>query len=205
MNQTDKVFLDSRRYGTDCCAMEARDHGNNEMYGYTMYQHLPVSCKDPQARVPPFMYDHVNLRGRPGVGLADDCLVDRYSGLRNDPSQLTRDRCRQQLFSRIFQGAPNLKPGVADPDTEMPLVQGQTNGNLEGVTMPCKKAIMELTTNKMMPMLDCVKTVQDADNVVEPWTRGGTDTRGYMLRQQMLSDCGYQNYGRPASAAPMPL
>lgn len=203
--ETMRVFLDSRRYGTDCCAKEARDQGNEEIFGYSTYQYLPVACKDPNIRSPEFMYDHVNLRGRPGYGLADSCLVDRYSGMRNDPSQLTRDRCRQQLFSRIFQGCPNLKPGVPNPDAEMPIQQGTNSANLEGVTIPCKKAIMELTTNKFMPMLDCVKEVQKPEHIVEDWTRGGTDTRNYMLRQQMLAECGYNNQGRAATGpAPLP-
>lgn len=191
------VFLDSRRVCSDDCAKEARDNQNESILGYSLYNHMPVACKDPQARVPAFMYDHINLRGRPGYGLADDCVVDRYSSLRNDPEQLTRDRCRVQLFSRIFHAGPNLKPGVPNPDAEMPIIQGSSSGDLDGIKFPCKRAIMENTTKHFTPLIPCVKSmVQNPDNIVEPWTRGGADTRGYMLRQQMLGNC------RPNRATP---
>ena len=183
------VFLDSRRVCSDDCAKEARDNQNESMFGYSVYQHLPVACKDPNARVPSFMYDHVNLRGRPGYGLSDGCLIDRSSGLRNDPTSLTRDRCRVQLSSRIFHAGPNLKPGVPNPDVEMPIQQGSSSGDLDGIKFPCKRAIMETLTNVPTPLLPCMKDIRNPNNIVEPWTRGGVDSRDYMLRQQIINDC----------------
>jgi hypothetical protein len=136
----------------------------------------------------------VNLWGRPGYGLADDCLVDQYSALRNDPAQMTRDRCPIQLFTRVFQGCPNLKPGVPNPDLEMPIQQGMSSGTLEGIQYPCKKALMELTTNKPVPLVDCMKDIQNPDHLVEPWVRGGDVTRDYVKRQEFLKkDCA-RNY-----------
>jgi hypothetical protein len=184
------VFLDSRRVCSDDCAKEAKDNQNESIYHYSVYQELPIQCEAPNARFPNFAYDHVNLRGRVGYGVADDCIVDQYSGLRNDPAQLTRDRCHIQLFSRIFQGCPNLKPGVPNPDVEMPITQGTSSGTLEGIQYPCKKAIMELTTNKPTPLIDCVKDVQNPDHLVEPWVRGGDTTRDFVKRQEFLSTCG---------------
>jgi hypothetical protein len=49
---------------------------------------------------------------------------------------------------------------------------------------------MEITTNKPMPILDCVKEVQQPDHVVEPWIRGGDDTRSFVKRQEFLAACG---------------
>lgn len=184
------VFLDSRRVCSDDCAKEARDNQNDAIHSYMHYQHLPVACTNPNPRMPTFTYDHVNLRGRVGYGLADDCLVDQYSVLRNDPAQLTRDRCHIQLFTRIFQGAPNLKPGVPEPDMEYPITQGTSSGTLEGIEYPCKRAVMEMTTNKPMPMLPCVKDVQDPEHIVEPWIRGGDSTRDFVRRQEFLTKCG---------------
>lgn len=184
------VFLDSRRFCTDDCAKEAKDLQNESIFKYDTYQHLPVDCDGVNARFPGFAYDHVNLRGRAGYGQSEGCVVDNFSSLRNNPEQLTRDRCRIQLFTRIFQGGPNLKPGVPNPDKEMPIQQGQGSSVLEGVQYPCKKAIMEITTNKPMPMLDCVKEVQTSEHTVEPWIRGGDDTRSFVKRQEFLAACG---------------
>jgi hypothetical protein len=183
------VFMNSRRVCSDDCAKEAKDSQNDSMFNYRVYQDIPVKCESPNIRFPQFSYDHVNLRGRPGYGVADDCLVDQYSALRNDPAQLTRDRCPIQLFTRVFTGCPNLKPGVPDPDLEMPIQQGMSSGTLEGVQYPCKRALMELTHNKPVPLIDCMKDVQDPDHLVEPWVRGGDATRDFVKRQEMLMKC----------------
>jgi|Laugrespbdmm15dd_1035085.scaffolds.fasta_scaffold04782_1 hypothetical protein len=195
------VFLDSRRYRTDCCAKEAKDAQNDAIFGWSTYQHLPVDCKAPNMRSPEFQYDHPNLRARIGYGVAEGCVVDSYSALRNNPNQLTRDRCRVQLFERVFQGVPNLKPGVVNPDVEMPLVQGSSSTNYEGIQFSCKKAIMEKQTQNPSPLLDCMKDIQDPQHIVEPWVRGGDDTRSYVRRQEFLKTCGRQftGYRKPAN------
>jgi len=193
------VFLNSRRLCSDDCAKEAKDIQNEGISNYELYQYLPIDCDGKNARFPDFAYNHINLRGRVGYGIAEGCIVDNYSTLRNDPAQLTRDRCKTQLFTRIFQGCPNLKPGVANPDEEMAIIQGTGSDTFEGVKYPCKKTLMELTTNKFMPMLDCVQEVQKPEHVVESWVRGGDDTRSYVKRQEYLKTCGYKNYGKVAT------
>lgn len=40
-----------------------------------------LECESPNVRLPAFMYDHPNLRGRAGYGLSDPCLIDTYSDL----------------------------------------------------------------------------------------------------------------------------
>jgi hypothetical protein len=187
---SDSVFLNSRRLCSDNCAKEAKDVQNDGVYKYMMYQDLKVDCDGKNARFPKFAFDHVNLSGRNGYGIAEGCVVDNYSSLRNDPSQLTRDRCRVQLFSRIFQGCPNLKPGVVNPDQEMPLIQGTGSTTYEGVSFPCKKTITEITTKQFDPLTECAKEVQKSEHIVEPWVRGGDDTRNYVKRQELLSKCG---------------
>lgn len=184
------IFDDSNRVGSDQCEKQARDAQNESISKYSLYQYMPVACESPNARYPDFSYDHVNLRGRVGYGLSDDCLVDKYSKLRNDPAQLTRDRCHIQLFERVFQGCPNLKPGVPNPDKEMPIQQGVSTSDLEGVKFTCKKTLMELTTNQPIPLLDCMQSIQSPDHIVEPWVRGGDATRDFVKRQEfMQSSC----------------
>lgn len=181
------IFDDSNRVGSDCCEKQARDAQNESIHKYSLYQYLPVDCVSPNARYPEFSYEHVNLRGRVGYGLADDCIVDQYSTLRNDPAQLTRDRCHIQLFERVFQGCPNLKPGVPKPEEEMPILQGLSTTSLEGTKYACKKTLMEMTTNKPVPLVDCMRSsIQNPDNLVEPWVRGGDATRDYVKRKEFL-------------------
>lgn len=185
----DNVYMNSRRLCSDVCAKEAKDTQNEAIAQYDLYQYLPVECDGVSARFPSFAYDHVNLTGRVGYGVAEGCVVDNFSALRNDPAQMTRDRCRTQLFTRIFHGVPNLACGVGDPDQEMPILQGSSSTTFEGVKYACKKSLMEKQLYNFDPLLDCVKQVQKPEHVVESWTRGGTDTRNYMLRQEFLKSC----------------
>ena len=190
MSSSASVFDNSKRLCTDDCAQEARDIRNEGIFGYETYQYLPVECDGEHARFPGFAYDHVNLRGRTGYGVAEGCVVDKYSELRTDPRQLTRDRCRIQLFSRIFQGCPNLRSGTVDPDEEMPVIQGTGSRDLDGYVLPCKKTITEMETYHPIPMLECVKEVQDPKHIVETWVRGGEPTRDFIRRQEFLKECG---------------
>ena len=192
------VFMDSRRVCSDKCAKEAKDTQNDSLYGQSMFQYLPVDCdaSGKVARFPEFAYNHVNLTGRIGYGVAEGCVIDADSSLRNDPAAMTRDRCRIQLFSRIFQGGPNLRCGVVDPDAEMPILQGDGSRDLAGVDYPCIKSIMEKATYHPTPMLDCIKPVQSIEHTVEPWVRGGSTTRDFVRRQEFLASCGNQTFDR---------
>lgn len=189
------TFLDSRRVCSDQCAKESRDNQNDAIAGYELYQYLPVNCDNKHARFPEFSYDHVNLTGRVGYGLAEGCIVDNYSALRNDPAQLTRDRCRIQLFTRIFTGCPDLRPGVGDPNTELDILAGSSSDDVSGQA-GCKRELTEQQTYHPDPLLDCIKTVQDPKHIVEPWVRGGDPTRDYVRRREFLEECGMENFAR---------
>ena len=185
-------FLGANAYNTDKCAKEARDVQNTNIANYGTWQYLPVPCDQPAAmRSPAMQYDHVNLRTGIGYGLSDSCTIDTYSSLRNDPTQMTRDKCRTQLFTRIFFNVPCMKAGIYDSDKESPLIEGMDTSQLEGVTMPCKKTLSEVNYDRFMPLVPCLKdNVQNVKNVVESWKRGGEDTRETMRQSQFLESCG---------------
>jgi len=193
------VFLDSRRVCSDDCSKEARDNQNDNIFNYEMYQYLPVDCDNTHARFPEFSYDHINLTGRIGYGMAEGCVIDSDSQLRNDPSRLTRDKCRIQLFERIFQGVPNLRPGVGDPSTELDILSGSSSDELFGQA-GCKREITEQQTYHPTPLLDCIKQVQDPKHIVEPFIRGGDNTRDYVRKQEFLEQCGMSSFKRPQAA-----
>lgn len=185
------IFLDSKNYSTDCCAKEAKDAQNEQMSGWRLYQHLPIPCETPKMRSPEFQYDHPNLRARIGYGVSDGCAIDQDSKLRNNVPGLTRDRCKIQLFQRIFQGCPNLKPTLDDPGKELPILEGVSTTSLEGTVLSCKKQIMEMDTSHRIPLVDCMKDVQDPVHIVPTWTRGGDPTRDFVRRKEFLNRCGY--------------
>lgn len=188
------MFLDENTLRNDKCAIEQRDRYNVGIADYTMKNYAynwPVECRSPDQRAPVVGYEFPNLHTRVGVGLSDDCLIDQYSALRNDPAQMTKDRCRIQLFERVFQGVPNLRPGRVDPGEEMPLQQGVDNSVYEGSVLPCRKSIMEFSIKEFDPLLSCVREVQNPEHVVEPWIRGGLPTKDYERRQEFLNNIGY--------------
>ena len=185
------IFLESNNYSTDKCARTVRDAQNQHSYNWLAYQYLPVDCEAPKMRSPGFQYDHPNLRAKVGYGFTDDCLVDEDSKLRINPSGMTSDRCKIQLFERIFQGCPDLKPGVADPGMELMVQQGTNNQQVEGIFVPCKKALMEVQTYHPTPLVECMRDVQDPNHIVPAWTWGGEPTRDYVRRKEFLNRCGY--------------
>ena len=176
---------------TDTCWNVAKDLHNKKIEGYNIFPNNPIDCTSPYVRMTDMYLDHPNLRGRPGYGLADDCLIDSYSKLRNDPSSMTHDKCRMQLLSRIFTSGPNLRCGKTNIGSELQLIQGDNTNNVQ-----CRKSIMEEEMNNFMPLLDCVKDVQDPDNIVPKWVNGGEDTRSYINRAEFNKHCNWQGRNR---------
>lgn len=169
---------------SDNCWSVSKDMHNEEISNYYLYSTNFVECKAPNVRMSDISLNHVNLRGRPGYGLADDCLIDQYSSLRNDPNANTQDRCHIQLFERIFAGGPRLKSSTGDIDKELDVLSGSDTNPFK-----CNKMIMELQTNKLIPLLDCIKDVQDPDHIVPKWVNGGEDTRSYVNRAEFNKNC----------------
>ena len=192
------TFLDSNNFTTDKCAKEAKDVQNRDLYNYDMWNYRVVPC--PQSlskttetmRSPDCQYDHVNLRANIGYGLTDECTVDTYSSLRNgNKEQLTRDKCHQQLFTRMFFNVPCLKPGVYNSDQEMPLWEGMDTQLLEGVTLPCKRQLSEKMYDRFTPFVPCLKnTVQNANYIVPAAPACGQDTRESMRQSEFIAQCG---------------
>jgi hypothetical protein len=166
---------------SDSCWMDFKNHGNDKILNYSTYEQSSqlLPCEAPKVRVPDFMLDHPNLRGRAGYGLAESCLVDTYSDLLMNNEKMTRDRCRIQLNTRVFTGVPQLKGCELNPSKELELLTGDdTTYTISG----CKKRLMELQLKHPIPLVDCMKDIQNPNNIVPVWTNGGEDTRSYINR-----------------------
>ena len=59
---------------SDSCWATYKNYGNDKINNYQTYDTQLVDCEAPNVRMPTFMYDHINLRGRPGVGVSDPCF-----------------------------------------------------------------------------------------------------------------------------------
>lgn len=187
-----QIYNADAQLNSDTCWMNAKDNNNNQVEKYALYYNDNSRVDKEYGSLPNIAYDHVNLHGRPGYGVSDDYLVDVYSSLRNNKDGMTRDRCPIQLTTRTFTGGPKLQGKSRDIDKELDFLSGsdtRVHGNNmlrdQGNDAPeyqgcSSKHIMETTTNKFMPMLDCIKDIQDPNNIVPSWTRGGDDTRAYV-------------------------
>lgn len=185
------IFDKSTGICTDTCWKNAKELHNQQMEGYQLYQNNFADCEYPHVRMTDMYLNHPNLRGRPGVGLSDDCLIDNYSSLRNDPASLTHDKCRIQLFNRIFTAGPNLRCGKTNVASELDILAGNDTNPFR-----CRKVLMEEQLHKPIPMLDCIKDVQDPKHIVPIWTNGGEDTRSYVNRAEFNKKCNLYNRGQ---------
>jgi len=180
------IFDSSTSTCTDTCWKNAKELHNKQMSDYNLYQNNFTECEYPHVRMTDMYLNHPNLRGRPGYGLADDCLIDNYSSLRNDPGTLTHDKCKIQLFKRIFTGGPNLRCGKTNVASELELLEGSDTNPFK-----CKKIIMEEEMNNFIPLIDCMKDIQDPNHIVPMWTNGGEDTRSYIHRAEFNKKCNW--------------
>jgi len=178
---------------SDQCWEEAKNYGNNKINNYMTYSTQLLDCEAPNVRLPEFMYDHVNLRGRPGYGVAESCLIDSYSGLINNKEGLTRDRCKLQLFRRLFDACPTMKGSMGDINAELDILSGSDSSfgySASGKSYSmCKKGIMEQQIKQPIPLVDCLKDIQNPEHIVPIWTNGGEDTRSYINRLNFNKKC----------------
>lgn len=167
---------------SDDCWKQAKDVHNTQMEKYALYYNDTAKENKNTGSLPSFSTDHINLRGRPGYGLSDDYLIDTYSALRIDPNSMTRDRCPVQLETRMFTGGPRLTGQSGNINKELDILSGSNSkfvGNINS-NQKCSKTIMEESMNNFMPLLDSIKEVQNPDNIIQSWIRGGEDTRSYI-------------------------
>lgn len=207
MSSITNIFDKQANTSSDECWKNSKDLHNKEIEDYHLFPRNLLECKSPDVRMPEMSLNHVNLRGRPGYGLSDDCLIDKYSSLRNDPKSYTTDRCPTQLFERIFTGGPRLKSDTGDINKELDLLSGSdtnqisTNANTfssdenskQNTYVGGKKTLMEKSTYKFTPLLDCMKDIQDPDNIVPKWVNGGADTRSHINRINFNKNCKWNN------------
>lgn len=180
MNNNSNTYFDSHNsLCSDSCWSDYKNHGNEKIMNYKTFEQSTqlIPCESTNARVPEFMYDHPNLRGRPGYGLTDPCLIDTYNQLIKNDDLMTRDRCRIQLSSRIFTGVPQLKGCQGDINKELDIMAGT-----DTTSSVCRKTLMERQIRMPIPLVDCMKDIQNPDNIVPIWVNGGEDTRSYINR-----------------------
>ena len=176
-NNNKRNFYDKQNnICSDSCWQENKNNANQKISDYQTYSTQFIPCIEPNVRLPEDMYDHINLRGRPGYGLVEPCLVDEYNKLINNKESLTRDKCKIQLFTRLFKDCPMLKGQYGNLDRELDILTGSDTS----LDINCKKTIMEQQIKQPIPLIDCMKDIQNPNNIVPIWTNGGENTRNFI-------------------------
>lgn len=185
-----KYFDKVDRVRNDSCAIDSENQQNDKISNYMLFNtYLGTSdCKDESEKtknlnkLKEFATEN-NLRIRDGYGVINPCNIDKDSTLRID-RDLIRDRSRTQMLARTFQAVPNLSRGNVNVDNESKIQQGNDTWN----TFNCD----EQQLNVFTPMIPCLaNNIQNPNNIIEKWARGGETTRDTIKQQEFLEKNGY--------------
>ena len=184
-----KVYNYENRLSVDNCAQLTRELQNSSVNDRMLYNnYFTNDCKCEILN--DYLFEN-NLVVKDGYGFTTGCTVDLDSELRVN-SLLTHDKEKIQLCSRWHTGVPNLQNGGLIPNVESRLRNGDDTSDIRS----CDK-IVEREYDRFVPLVGCLAgTIQNPKYVVEPWTRGGAQTRNDVRSIEYLEKCGFENNGK---------
>ncbi len=159
---------------SDECAIRARDLQNDSINDYRLFNPFSRAAEDCEKKSEATREFLINNRTviRDGYGLTDSCVVDIDSKMRNG-GEWTNDREKTQLYPRMYQAIPNLGRGPFIADEESKLIQSSDTGEKKSCDI-----LSEVQINRFIPLIPSLAaTVQNPDNIVPQWVRGGEPSR----------------------------
>jgi len=146
-----RVFELENRLTSDQCASAHKELQNKSITEYILYNMYPTaSCDDNKQNLSELVVNNPNLRYRDGYGIANACVVDEDSKMRDNPSGLTHFRDKQQLCSRWHQAVPDYGRGGVIPNVESALKMSADTSYLRG----CDR-IVEKQYDTFIPFNTC--------------------------------------------------
>ena len=184
------LFINNTRLNDDECDVESKDLQNNSVFEYNMLNVYQTNkdnekeCKINYDKIKEFQVNN-RMNMRDGVGYTNACRVDNDSSARQ--VELTHDRDRQQLFSRVFQGGPNVNRGGFESVIDSKLTQGSVVIKKENTNI-----LSEKSYDRFEPMNTCMlDNIQSHKNIVPEWKWGGEGTRDVLSQRDFLENNGY--------------
>jgi len=170
------LFDNQHRMAEDECYRDAQNQQSDKIMSYALFNPYKTNvdnCGSKIDELKKFVVENPNLHIKEGYGFTNSCLVDNDSTLRNE-SKLTQQRCKNQLSIRTFPGGPHLNKSGFESVIDSRLTQGELN--------PSKNKSCESYIGKgfdvFTPLIPCLRdSVQNVDNIVPTWKRGGEHTR----------------------------
>lgn len=184
-----RSYHQENRLTNDNCAQLTRELQNSSVNDRQLYNYFYThDCKCEV--FDDFLFDN-NMVVKDGYGFTTGCTVDTDSDLRLK-GVWTNEREKNQLNARWNQGVPNVGKGGLIPNIESRIRNGDDTSDIRN----CDK-IVEHDFDRFTPLVGCMaKSVQNPDNIVEPWTRGGQHTRNEVRSNEYLQRCGFNKDGK---------
>lgn len=187
-----QVFNEENRLSGDKCALLTRELQNRSVTDYYLYNMFPSSqCDEDQSSLQDFMTNNPNLRFKDGYGYLNECTVDVDSEIRNN-QKLTNFREKEQLCTRWNHAVPDLGKGGLIPNIESRLKFAEDTSDLKDCSI-----LQEKSFDRFTPMIQCLSgAIQNPENLILPFERGGSFTRDYVRNDEYLQQCGFVNDGK---------
>ena len=183
-----RVYNHQNRLSIDDCAQMTRELQNrsvNDRVLENFYYTKDCECE----ALDEFSLEN-NMVIKDGYGNFSGCVIDKDSELRLR-GVWTNEREKLQLCARWNQGVPNLNKGGLLPNVESLMKNGDDTSDIRN----CDR-ITERNFNRFVPLVGCLaSTVQNPNNIVEPWVRGGSHTRNEVRKSDYLEKCGFERNG----------
>lgn len=188
-----RVFDQANTLKQEQCEYISKINANESMVNYRLFNsYVTNNCVDKcnTYKLNEFVTDNVNLRYKDGVGNIPSCSVDVDSELRNKFTMGYKGR--DTLCTRWYTAVPNLGKGGLIPNIESRLKYNEDTSDIRD----CDR-ITEKDFNRFIPLPSCMAiNIQNPENIVEKWTRGGEFTRDYVRNDNYLQKCGFINDGK---------
>ena len=188
-----KYFDQPHRIGADECNKGADLLQSEKIYDYNSFNFYKTNTDDCDKSVDKMQEFAANnfMNIKEGYGYTNSCRVDNDSDLRFKTSMSTNTKEKTQLFSRTFQGVPNLFKGTLKADEESKIIQGVYSGNEKSCRQTSEKPY-----DTFVPMINCLKdNIQNPNNIIPSWQWGGEGTRDTVQQKTFLEKNGYVKEG----------
>jgi hypothetical protein len=182
-----KNYFEENKLSQDNCALLTKQLQNKSITDYNLYNSYVTSTCDDKALID-YTLEYPNLRWKDGFGNVSGCTVDKDSEIRNN-AKLTNFREKEQLCTRWYQAVPNFGRGGLIPNVESRLILGEDTSDIRSCDI-----VSEKNFDRFIPLIGCMSsTIQNPENIILPFERGGKITRDYVRDDEYLKQCGFHN------------
>lgn len=175
-----KVMHDGR-LKLDRCALEENEKMNKRIDDYNLYNPI-ANCSDRN-------YEQIaecnNFVPNNGYGYANSCNVDIDSLLRNGQHYDGSKKCLNQDFRKC---------GANECENDRKMLENRIKrGNDYGLKRCDVLSEASTLDLQYIPMVDCLKrNIQNPNNIIESWVRGGANTSDVLYQKRFLESQGYK-------------